>query len=54
MTDLHLNETPPCFPKFGNMLFTLNQGRFWPSVIASQDAVMADKFTLLREQDKLC
>lgn len=55
MTDPRLNETPPYFPKFDNMLFTLNQGRFWPSIIASQDAAMADKENALsKEQDKFC
>lgn len=55
MTDLHLSETPPCFPKFVKMPFTLNQEGFWPSIIASWDAAMADKVnTLLMEWDKLC
>lgn len=43
ISDLCLNETSPYFPKFGNMLFTLNQGRFWPSIIASQEAAMTKK-----------
>lgn len=55
LTDLHHDETSPCFPKLGRILFALDQGRSQSEVMASREAAKTDEeCTLPKQEDKLC